>query len=105
MDLGTNSFQMLAAEVELRTEKSILYLGVLDLFLKFLVESLHLELKPRIKPTQAEKTLANVCLICPLNLSNGNPTAFFTVLQMRETWRKKKFLAYGSFTKGEWQIS
>lgn len=79
--------------------------GCLDLFLKFPVESLHLELKPHIKLTQAEKTLAKVCLICPLNLSNENPTAFFTVVQIRETWRKKKFLARGSFTKGEWQIS
>lgn len=102
VDLGSNSFQILSAEVGLRIENSVLYL---DLFLKLPVESFHLELKSHMKSTQAEKTLANVCLICPLNLSSGNPTAFFTVVQMRETWKKKKFLAYGSFTKGEGQIS
>lgn len=85
--------------------KELPLFGYWGLFLKFPVESLHLELKLHIKPTQAEKTLANVCLICSLNLSNGNPTPFFTVVQMRETWRKKKILAHYSFTKEEWQIS
>lgn len=97
MELGSYGFQILAADMELRLERSLLFeclVFILEFpvgkkFWKF-ADFLHLGLKIPIKSTQPEKILANVCLICPLNLSSRNPTAFFTVAQMKRRHRGRR---------------